>query len=786
MATKRSRVEIVLEAVDRAVGVIDRSVRAYDKLARSQQKNNKLTERSNRLQGRSIKIMGRLKTQVLALVAAFATFTAVQGALNPSIQMEQFEAEFSVLLGSIDHAQKRIGELSDFAAGTPFELPNIVRASRTLETLTRGALSTGDGLRMVGDVAAGTGQPIDELAVHFGRLYDGLQNGTPVGESMARLQELGVISAGTRRRIEALQKEGRKGDDVWGVAASAFSRFSGLMEVKSRTLAGQLSNVSDNFFNLRAQFGEGVRDSLTPVINDINEALGKLFDSEFLTKVGNRVGDFITLVYQEWQAGRIDELIQLTVLAGWEAAMDGVKKLFVFRVDNEGEIISFFSGIGLSFSQVIVNAAIKASRTTYELFFAAIDNISKNFVPTFQNLTKQVKNFIVVVFNALIGQIQGILNSSVAFYNSVNPFGEDKSAPQLKTLKEDLSPDKPLKDFATSLSESEQKLGGFFDTYRNFINDRYEETRKILELEKNGAITQESALKRLKTLLDEIAAKRLASGNGNVTDPTQVLGGKSGDDKTEPSFTDTLGLQQSAVDGLSTSMQGLVFQTLSWRNALINVASTVTERLVKSFADMAAEYIVSNLIIQGQMKSTSALGSLLKQKETSETVAQEGVKQAAMTPTAMLASIGSFGVAVAIGLAALTAVLAGFETGGYTGNSGKSQVAGVVHGREFVNNAQSTAVNRPFLEYANSGGRLADLFSGGSQRAVQGLSSTATAVNLNPAFAGNTSASQNNRGMTLIQPKTENEFRRAVELAITDDMVIDKIQRNRAKLGIPG
>ncbi|MFR7733459.1 MAG: hypothetical protein ACLU7D_08945 [Collinsella sp.] len=51
-------------------------------------------------------------------------------------------------------------ELADFAAHTPFQqLPEIAAASRTLETLTDGALSTGQGLAMVGDVASGTNPP---------------------------------------------------------------------------------------------------------------------------------------------------------------------------------------------------------------------------------------------------------------------------------------------------------------------------------------------------------------------------------------------------------------------------------------------------------------------------------------------------------------------------------------------------------------------------------------------------------------------------------------------------
>ncbi|KQZ14300.1 hypothetical protein ASD44_09615 [Mesorhizobium sp. Root554] len=45
----------------------------------------------------------------------------------------------------------------------------------------------------------------------------------------------------------------------------------------------------------------------------------------------------------------------------------------------------------------------------------------------------------------------------------------------------------------------------------------------------------------------------------------------------------------------------------------------------------------------------------------------------------------------------------GFAAGGWTGDVGTDQVAGVVHGREFVVNARATARHRPLLEAINAG-----------------------------------------------------------------------------------
>jgi TP901 family phage tail tape measure protein len=48
----------------------------------------------------------------------------------------------------------------------------------------------------------------------------------------------------------------------------------------------------------------------------------------------------------------------------------------------------------------------------------------------------------------------------------------------------------------------------------------------------------------------------------------------------------------------------------------------------------------------------------------------------------------------------------GFSEGGFTGNLGKNEPAGIVHGQEYVVNADATRRNRELLEYINDGGNI--------------------------------------------------------------------------------
>lgn len=86
----------------------------------------------------------------------------------------------------------------------------------------------------------------------------------------------------------------------------------------------------------------------------------------------------------------------------------------------------------------------------------------------------------------------------------------------------------------------------------------------------------------------------------------------------------------------------------------------------------------------------------------------------------------NYALAAAVGAvaAANVAQLAGFDKGGYTGDIGRGQVAGVVHGQEFVMNATATQRYRPVLDQMNAGRAAQIPQQGRSQQADGDTSDT--------------------------------------------------------------
>jgi len=235
---------------------------------------------------------GKLLDIVLSLAIAIPQFFANLGkeAVGANAQFETFATQFETLLGSGSAAQQRLEELAQFGVETPFELPEIVEASRTLQTFGGTVLATGDNLRMIGDIAAGVNQPFQSVAFWIGRMFDALQNGQPFGEASARLQEMGALTGDTRRQMERMQKAGEDGAAIFeAFSESVGGRFAGNMERLSATFQGVMSNLEDFRGNLLRVGGEPffdeVRDSAIAFLDMLNE------NEDVITNIAKGVGE---------------------------------------------------------------------------------------------------------------------------------------------------------------------------------------------------------------------------------------------------------------------------------------------------------------------------------------------------------------------------------------------------------------------------------------------------------------------------------------------------------------
>ncbi|MDR1789659.1 MAG: hypothetical protein LBR12_04880 [Opitutaceae bacterium] len=142
-----------------------------------------------------------------------------------------------------------------------------------------------------------------------------------------------------------------------------------------------------------------------------------------------------------------------------------------------------------------------------------------------------------------------------------------------------------------------------------------------------------------------------------------------------------------AIDSVSDGIMGLIDGTMTWRESLQQIGSTILNTVIESIVKMGVTWVTQRLLM-------SAVGMGAQKAEAASTNATEASKTPVLATNAALASVGSWGSAALVGLAALAAVMAfsgGFAEGGYTGPGGKYDPAGIVHKGEFVLPADVTA-----------------------------------------------------------------------------------------------
>ncbi|WP_223837350.1 transglycosylase SLT domain-containing protein [Bacillus swezeyi] len=255
-------------------------------------------EHLNRTWTATVKVLD-LATKPLKAIASAATSTlgilgvgaGTTGGIVVPLKMvadrQNMTTAFETLLGSRQAANQRLDELTTFAGQTPFTRDEIFESSRVLQVFTGNALSTAEGMKLVGDVAAGVQRPFSEVSLWMGRLYDGIKSGRPIGDATAALQEMGAISGQTRGKIEKLAESGQDISKTWPQVTKEFSKYNDMMVKMSDNLANLFLGVKSFINNsILMPWGKGLAEAFQPALKAFRKWRGEY--SFVLTDLTNK------------------------------------------------------------------------------------------------------------------------------------------------------------------------------------------------------------------------------------------------------------------------------------------------------------------------------------------------------------------------------------------------------------------------------------------------------------------------------------------------------------------
>ncbi|HCH8780808.1 TPA: tape measure protein [Salmonella enterica] len=225
------------------------------------------------------------------------------------------------------------------------------------------------------------------------------------------------------------------------------------------------------------------------------------------------------------------------------------------------------------------------------------------------------------------------------------------------------------------------------------------------------------------------------------------------------------GFFQSFTDGFADSIGRAIVYGDDLGESLKSVAQQAMAELISSFVKLGIQYVVNAALAKTAMATTTAMGATAA-----------AATAAAWSPAAAMVSLASFGtnaVGANLGIASTVAIakglsaISGFKTGGFTGNIGVDEVAGVVHGKEFVVNASATKKYRPMLEAMNNGSSPSTVAQNAQNAGSGGGGGTYVTFQITNEInveggAGDTDAEALEKAATAISNKTQGDIMESI------------------------
>jgi len=373
------------------------------------QKNLSKAQRSMNKFGRDMERLGSNLTQALTLPILGAGGAAVASA----VEFEQLEARLRVLTGSAEAGAAVFERIKKFAASTPFEVTDLVKATSQLIAFGFSADEALDSLQYLGDIAAATGSNINEIALILGQartvgvaftqdLRQLASRGIPVFEMLQ--EQTGL----TGKAFDKFVSDGGVTFEVLnGIlrkTASEGGKFFNGMGEQSRTLGGRISNFKDAAKNAFAELGKSIIESTNlgeriQQLTNLIDALVERFNE--LSPEAKRTAINIALIVSAIGPATFVIGKFATVIGGLAKSMGSLFKMIIGLAGPTGIIIGVVALVGAMYYE-------------FENVRKVVNGLLKTFVAfgtLMLQLGKQLFNFTSLLGAIKSGNIENIRTS---------------------------------------------------------------------------------------------------------------------------------------------------------------------------------------------------------------------------------------------------------------------------------------------------------------------------------------------------------------------------------------
>lgn len=246
----------------------------------------------------------KVATGVLTTVATGVVALGKIG-LEYNAQIESYTTDFEVMMGDAEAAARKVEELKEMGAKTPFELGDLASATKTLLAFNVSADDSTGVLQQLGDISLGNVQKLESLTRAYGKM-NASQKVTLEDINMmidAGFNPLLLVAENTGETMEQVYDRISKGEvafeEITGAinqATSEGGQFYQGMEKASQTTQGLISTLKDAAQSKIGELFSDISEKIKELLPNVISFVENIDTEEIVTGVENLMQTFENLL----------------------------------------------------------------------------------------------------------------------------------------------------------------------------------------------------------------------------------------------------------------------------------------------------------------------------------------------------------------------------------------------------------------------------------------------------------------------------------------------------------
>lgn len=641
-------------------------------LLKAQGKANKSLDSIGNSATTAAKKMDELQTNINRVAGAIAASLVVdwgKAFLVAADNMSQLNARIERLTGSAAAASQTMQSLMRISSATGGSLQDTAKLWETLSTALRDTGATNgqiiqltETLQKIGRIGGSSSEEMANALRQFGQsISSGTVRAEEFNSILEQMPELArQIAAGLGVSIGQLRQLMLDGKLTAEDALNAIQKQTGSVNAEfeklPRTLSQANTALTNSFLSMIDSVNQatGASSGMVAVIDSLTAALdrlvGKAISADAQISDLNSTAEMFTRRARTWSWLGLD---------GWEAqnkALAGLSNKAAMlvgdlaAVKNASQVAANTKPIEIKTTGAATGGKAKGGKSAAQKEAEQYAKAQESVNEKLDELRQKAE---------LSATSVGELSRAQAVLNAQQSLGKSASQDQIvlagqlaakawdnaNALREQAKAEKARTEAATNFSAIQgktSKTAGLDSQYQKDIADiqLYAQLypQKIGEAEAaRAAIEQQYRTQRNAAMWDEWSQQNLATQAASAA--FEAFGNNA-----------------------SNALTGIITGSMSASEALQSIGSTVLNSVINTFVQMGVEWVKS--AVMGAAAQTSAIATTTAAQTaglattTAASTAAATTTMAVWTPAAAVASIGSFGGAAAIGIAALIAAMA--------------------------------------------------------------------------------------------------------------------------------